>query len=45
MSEYFNLLDFNYNSLCDSKIKQLADLMKKKYDSDWNHHLQPFCSP
>ena len=30
MSEYFNLFDFNYNSLSDSKIKQLVDLMKKK---------------
>ena len=36
MSEYFNLLDFNYNSLSDSKIKQLVDLMKKKYVSYWN---------
>ena len=29
MSEYFNLFDFNYNSLSDSKIYQLVDLMKK----------------
>ena len=29
MSEYFNLFDFNYNSLSDSKIKQLVDLMEK----------------
>ena len=29
-SEYFNLFDFNYNSLSDSKIKQLVDLMKNK---------------
>ena len=56
MSEYFNLLDFNYNSLSESKIKQLAGLMKKNYVSAWNqtlqhsrklsfHHLQPFSSP
>ena len=32
-SEYFNLFDFNYNSLSDSKIKQLVDLMKNKYIS------------
>ena len=31
--EYFNLFDFNYNSLSDSKIKHLVDLMKKKYVS------------
>ena len=31
MSEYLNLFDFNYNSLSDSKIKQLVDLMKKNY--------------
>lgn len=30
MSEYLNLYDCNYNSLDDSKIKQLVDLMKKK---------------
>ena len=30
-SEYFNLFDFNYNSLSDSKIKQLVDLIKNKY--------------
>ena len=29
-SEYFNLYDLNYNSLDESKIKQLVDLMKKK---------------
>ena len=39
MSEYFNLFDFNYNSLSDSKIKQLVDLMKKKYVSYWNQTL------
>ena len=33
MSEYFNLYGFNYNSLSDSKIKQLVDLMKKKHIS------------
>ena len=33
MSEYFDLYDFHYNSLNDSKIKQLVDLMKKKYVS------------
>ena len=27
MSEYLYLLDFNYNSLSDSKIKQLVDLL------------------
>ena len=27
---YLNLYDCNYNSLDDSKIKQLVDLMKKK---------------
>ena len=36
MSEYFNLFDFNNNSLSDSKIKQLEDLMTKKYVSYWN---------
>ena len=36
VSEYFNLFDFNHNSLSDSKIKQLVDLMKKKYVSYWN---------
>ena len=40
MSEYFNLFDFNYNSLSDSKIKQLVDLMKKKYVPYWNQTLQ-----
>ena len=40
MSQYFKLLDFNYNSLSDSKIKQLVDLMKKKYASYWNQTLQ-----
>ena len=30
MSEYFNLFDFNNNSLSDSKTKQLVDLKKKK---------------
>ena len=33
MSEYFNLFEINYSSLCDSKIKQFVDLMKKKYVS------------
>ena len=40
MSKYFNLFDFNYNSLSDSKIKQLVDLMEKKYVSYWNQTLQ-----
>ena len=40
MSEYFNLFDFNYNSLSDGKIKQLVNLMKKKYVSYWNQTLQ-----
>ena len=40
MSEYFNLFDFNCNSLSDSKIKQLVDLVKKKYVSYWNQTLQ-----
>ena len=40
MSEYFNLFDFNDNSLCDSKIKQLVDLMEKKNVSYWNQTLQ-----
>ena len=39
-SEYFNLFDFNYNSLSDSKIKQLVDPRKNKYVSYWNHTLQ-----
>ena len=39
-SEYFSLFDFNYNSLSDSKIKQLVDLMKKQYVSYWNQTLQ-----
>ena len=39
MSEYFNLFDFNYNSLSDSKIKQLVDLMKERYVSYWNQTL------
>ena len=30
MFEYCNLYDLNYNSLDDSKIKQLVHLMKKK---------------
>ena len=30
-SEYFNLFDFNYNSLSDSKIKQLVDLIEFSY--------------
>ena len=38
--EHFNLFDFNYNSLSDSKIKQLVDFMKKKYVSYWNQTLQ-----
>ena len=33
VSESFNLFDFNYNSMDDSKINQLVDLMKKKYHS------------
>ena len=40
MSQYFNLLDFNYNSLSESKIKQLVDFMKKKYVAYWNQMLQ-----
>ena len=40
MSEYFNLYDFNYNSLNYSRIKQLVDLMKKKYVAYWNQTLQ-----
>ena len=32
--------DFNYNSPSDSKIEQLADLMKKKYVSSWHQKLQ-----
>ena len=40
VSEYFNLFDFNYNSLSDGKIKQLVNLMKKKYVSYWNQTLQ-----
>ena len=40
ISEYFNLFDFNYSSLSDSKIKQLVDLMKKKYVSCWNKTSQ-----
>ena len=40
VSEYFNLFDFNYNSLSDSKIKQLTDLLKNKYVSCWNQTLQ-----
>ena len=40
VSEYFNLFDVNYNSLSDRKIKQLVDLMKKKYVSYWNQTLQ-----
>ena len=33
MSEHFNFYDFNDNSLSDSRIKKLIDLMKKKYVS------------
>jgi len=33
VSKYFILIDFNYNSLDDSKINQLIDLMRKKYHS------------
>ena len=42
ISEYFSLLDFNYNSLSDRKIKELVDLVKKKYVfvSYWNQTLQ-----
>ena len=40
MSEYLNLFDFSYNSLSDSKIKQLVDLMEKKYVSYWKQTLQ-----
>ena len=40
MSEYFKLLDFNYNSLSDSKVRQLVDLMKRKDVSHWNQTLQ-----
>ena len=40
MSEYFNLLDFNFNSLSESKIKYIVDLMKKKYVSYWSQTLQ-----
>ena len=40
ISEYFNLFEFNYNSLSDSKIKELVDLMKKKYVSCWNQTFQ-----
>ena len=40
MSKYLNLFDFNYNSLSNSKIKQLVDLMEKKYVSYWNQTLQ-----
>ena len=40
MSEYFNILDFNNNSLSDSKIKQLVDLVEKKFVSYWNQTLQ-----
>ena len=29
VSEYFDLYDFNYNSLNDSKIKQLVDHEKE----------------
>ena len=39
MSEYFNLFNFNDNSLSDSKIKQLVHLMKRKYVSYWNQTL------
>ena len=35
-SEYFNLCDFNYNSLNVSKNTQLVDLMKEKYVSYCN---------
>ena len=40
MSEYFNLFDFNYDSLSDSTIMQPVDLTKKKYVSYWNQTLQ-----
>jgi len=40
MSEYFNLYDFNFNSPNNSKIKQLVDLMKRRYVSYWNQTLQ-----
>ena len=40
ISEYFNLFDFNYKSLSDSKITQLVDLMKKKYVCYLNQTLQ-----
>ena len=39
VSQYFNLLNFNYNS-SESNIKRLVDLMKKKYVSYWNQTLQ-----
>ena len=37
---HFNFYDFNDNSLSDSKIKQLLDLMKKKCVSHCNQTLQ-----
>ena len=40
MSEIFNLIDFNYNSLSDSKDNQIVDLMKNKGVSCWNQTLQ-----
>ena len=43
ISEHFNLFDFNYISLSDIKIKQLVDLMKKKYVSYWNQAFQHSC--
>ena len=39
ISEYFNLFDFNCNSLCDSRIKQLVDLIKRNV-SHWNQTLR-----
>ena len=40
MSEYFNLFDFNDNSLSNSQTKHLVDHMKKKYVSYWSQTPQ-----
>ena len=40
MLEYYNLTDFNHDTLDDAKIKRHIDLMKEKYIAHWKHTVQ-----